>query len=70
MELGFRTILIDDCSRGIDHGDIAATFEKIREQNGLVVQSNEVCTDIQKIFKISLEMKSDQESNAKEKKSQ
>ena len=42
LELGFRTIMIDDCSRGIDHGDIARTFERIREQNGLVVQSNEV----------------------------
>ena len=42
LELGFRTILIDDCSRGIDGADIDRTFEKIREQNGLVVQSSEV----------------------------
>ena len=46
LELGFRTIMIDDCSRGIDHGDIARTFERIREQNGLVVQSNEVYSPI------------------------
>ena len=34
--------MIDDCSRGIDNDDIAKTFDKIREQNGLVVQSSEV----------------------------
>ena len=42
LELGFRTILVDDCSRGIDGDDIKKTFEKVRESNGLVVQSNEV----------------------------
>merc|ERR1719219_1110018 len=47
LELGFRTILIDDCSRGIDGADIDRTFEKIREQNGLVVQSSEVRAMVQ-----------------------
>ena len=42
LELGFRTILVDDCSRGIDGDDIKKTFERVREGNGLVVQSNEV----------------------------
>ena len=45
LELGFRTILVDDCSRGIDGDDIKKTFEKVRESNGLVVQSNEVHYD-------------------------
>ena len=28
LELGFRTVLIDDCSRGIDRKNIEATYEK------------------------------------------
>ena len=42
LELGFRTVLVDDCSRGIDEIDIKNSFERIRAQNGLVVQSHEV----------------------------
>ena len=42
LELGFRTILVDDCSRGIDGDDIKKTFQNVRDGNGLVVQSNEV----------------------------
>ena len=47
MELGFRTILVDDCSRGIDETDIKNSFDKIRSQNGLVVQSHEVRAMVQ-----------------------
>jgi hypothetical protein len=42
LELGFRTCLIDDCSRGIDGDDIRKTFEQVRELNGAVIQSHEV----------------------------
>ena len=42
LELGFRTILIDDCSRGIDEKNIAAAYEKIHSWHGLVIQSDEV----------------------------
>ena len=28
LELGFRTVLIDDCSRGIDKRNIEAAYEK------------------------------------------
>ena len=42
LELGFRTVLIEDCSRGIDKKNIAETFEKIEAWHGLVVQSGEV----------------------------
>ena len=47
LELGFRTILIDDCSRGIDECDIKAAFDRIREQNGIVCQSSEVRAMVQ-----------------------
>ena len=42
QELGFRTILVDDCSRGINMKDIEATKEKIKENNGCVIHSSEV----------------------------
>ena len=41
-ELGFRTILVDDCSRGINDDNIAATFNKLRSEWACVVQSSEV----------------------------
>ena len=42
QELGFRTILVDDCSRGIKSEDIEKTKERIRENNGCVIHSTEV----------------------------
>lgn len=45
QELGFRTIMIDDCSRGINHDNIANCFEKIKSSFGCVVQSSEVSTE-------------------------
>ena len=42
QELGFRTILVEDASRGIDQGRVAATVQEIRENHGLVVSSKEV----------------------------
>ena len=44
LELGFRTVLIDDCSRGINDENIANAYDKIRQEFGLVVQSGEVST--------------------------
>ena len=42
QDLGFRTILIDDCSRGINNDNISNCFEKIKNSFGCVVQSSEV----------------------------
>ncbi|TRY67685.1 hypothetical protein TCAL_02948 [Tigriopus californicus] len=42
QELGFRTILIDDCSRGIDMEAINEAKAQIIEDHGLVVNSSEV----------------------------
>jgi len=47
QELGFRTILIDDCSRGITNENINNTFDKIKSQYGCVVQSSEVKAMVQ-----------------------
>ena len=42
QQLGYRTILVEDASRGIDQGRVAATVQEIRENHGLVVSSKEV----------------------------
>ena len=46
-ELGFRTILIDNCSRGINDQNIQATFERLRSEWACVVQSGEVKAMVQ-----------------------
>jgi len=47
LELGFRTILIEDCSRGIRDDNIQQTFEKVRSAHGCVVNSSEVKAMVQ-----------------------
>jgi len=47
IEQGFRTILVEDASRGIKEDDITKAFEKIREQHGAVVNSKEVKAMVQ-----------------------
>nr|ACO14708.1 Pyrazinamidase/nicotinamidase [Caligus clemensi] len=42
MELGFRTILMDNCSRGISSEDIQKTFDNIISNRGLVLNSSMV----------------------------
>ena len=46
MELGFRTMVIEDCSRGIDEISIKAAYEKVRKGWGLIVHSSEVETKL------------------------
>lgn len=47
LELGFRTILVEDCSRGIRDDNIKTTFERVRSEYGCVVKSNEVKAMVQ-----------------------
>ena len=42
IELGFRTCLIEDASRGINNENINKAFEKIKDEYGCVVNSKEV----------------------------
>ncbi|CAH0384229.1 unnamed protein product [Bemisia tabaci] len=42
LKLGYNTILIDDCSRGLDPAGIEATRKSVLENHGLVVNSTEV----------------------------
>lgn len=41
---GYRTILLDDCCRGVDLKDIEATKETVVSTNGVIVTSKEVTT--------------------------
>lgn len=42
LSIGYRTILIDDCCKGVDIDDITRTKQNIIKKHGVVVQSNEV----------------------------
>ena len=46
QQLGYRTILVEDASRGIDQGRVAATVQGVRENHGLVVSSKEVVCEV------------------------
>lgn len=53
LSAGYRTILIDDCCRGVDLNDIEATKDSILGNHGVIVQSKEVRNIIcLRIFKI------------------
>ena len=47
QELGFRTVLVDDCSRGINFDGIKGTIEKVKANHGCVVDSSEVKAMVQ-----------------------
>ena len=47
LELGFRTALVDDCSRGIAMDAINKTMEKCRNEHGVVIHSSEVKAMVQ-----------------------
>ena len=42
LELGFRTNLLGDCSRGIAPDAIKETLAKIKKEGGLIINSSEV----------------------------
>lgn len=43
LSAGYRTILLDDCSRGIDAKDIEKTKSLTIENHGVVINSSQVC---------------------------
>lgn len=42
LSIGYRTILVDDCCRGVDLNDIEKTKNNVIKNHGVIVQSNEV----------------------------
>jgi len=42
---GYRTILIEDCSRGVDLKDIEKTKNIVTSNNGVIVDSSQVGSD-------------------------
>lgn len=42
LSIGYRTVLIDDCSRGVDLNDIEKTKQNVMSNSGVIVNSNQV----------------------------
>ncbi|XP_018322683.1 uncharacterized protein LOC108735281 isoform X3 [Agrilus planipennis] len=42
LSIGYRTILLDDCSRGVDLVDIEKTKNSVIDNNGVIVNSSDV----------------------------
>lgn len=42
LAIGYRTILLDDCSRGVDLLDIEKTKNTVIANNGVIVNSDQV----------------------------
>jgi len=42
LSAGYRTILIDDCCRGVDLADIEKTKNTVQANNGVIVNSSQV----------------------------
>ncbi|PSN56584.1 hypothetical protein C0J52_01556 [Blattella germanica] len=42
LAIGYRTILIDDCSRGVDLVDIEKTKKTVTSNNGVIIDSSQV----------------------------
>lgn len=42
LSIGYRTILVDDCCRGVDLNDIEKTKNNVIKNHGVIVQSHEV----------------------------
>ncbi|KAJ9582057.1 hypothetical protein L9F63_003640, partial [Diploptera punctata] len=42
LAIGYRTILLDDCSRGVDLSDIEKTKKNVTNNNGVIVNSSQV----------------------------
>lgn len=42
LSLGYRTILIDDCSRGVDLNDIEISKKTIKSAHGVIIESNQI----------------------------
>ncbi|XP_025422322.1 uncharacterized protein LOC112692036 [Sipha flava] len=47
LSIGYRTILIDDCCRGVNLNDIEKTKNSVIKNHGVIVQSNEVKTMVE-----------------------
>lgn len=54
LSIGYRTILIDDCCRGVDLNDIENTRNNVVKNHGVIVQSNEVSVKTDDYFKFDL----------------
>lgn len=68
LSIGYRTILIDDCCRGVDLADIEKTKNTVIKNHGVIINSNEVKAMVEGRdrrpelgYKLALELKRKQE---------
>ena len=50
QELGYRTVLVEDASKGISDVEVSEVIKDLKLNNGIVVNSSEVCLNIKFIF--------------------
>lgn len=43
---GYRTILLDDCCRGVDANEIDKTKNNVKKNHGVVINSNQVLGNV------------------------
>ena len=46
QELGYRTVLVEDASKGISDVEVSEVIKDLKLNNGIVVNSSEVCLNI------------------------
>ncbi|XP_070498924.1 nicotinamidase isoform X1 [Chironomus tepperi] len=70
LSAGYRTVLIDDCCRGVDLQDIEATKESVLNSHGVIVHSKEVKAMVEGRdrrpelgFKLAMELKNGENEN-------
>lgn len=70
LAIGYRTILLDDCSRGVDLLDIEKTKNTVTKNSGVIVSSSEVKAMVEGRdrrpelgYKLAMELKSYAESH-------
>lgn len=52
LSIGYRTVLIDDCCRGVDLADIEKTKNTVLNQYGVIVNADQVTSLISSIMSI------------------
>ncbi|XP_059611625.1 uncharacterized protein LOC132258344 [Phlebotomus argentipes] len=71
LSAGYRTVLIEDCCRGVDLKDIECTRQTVSTNNGVIVQSREVKAMVEGRdrrpelgYKLAMELKNSDSSSA------
>ncbi|XP_059489336.1 nicotinamidase [Neocloeon triangulifer] len=68
LAIGYRTIMINDCARGVNFDDIESTKKKFKDTHGIIVESSQVKAMVEGRdrrpelgYKLAVELKKDQQ---------